>query len=141
VLFLILAVCLLFGGLVTLVAALNLAQPIHLDLFSWHTPDLPIGVWLVAAFLFGAVALYLVSVLSALGDRRKMKALRQQVIALQEKVTTMSQPTSVPTEPKAGDSLSAAMTGPLMPMPGVKSPQTTRRIQLSPLSSMQDSRQ
>ena len=142
VFFLILFVFLLIGGLVTFIGVQNLALWIHLDVFLWRTSDLPVGVWLVAAFLCGAVALYLVAVLAALGDRRKMKTLRRQVLTLQEQVTAVSQTGSSATVQTESDRLSLADTGPMISVPGVVStPQPGGRIPSSPLSPVQNFRQ
>lgn len=138
----ILVVFLLLGGLVTLIAVLNLTQSVQLDLFFWSISALPVGVWLIAAFLFGAIALYLVSVLSAVGDRRQIKALRQQVLSLEGQMKAMSQ-TSLPSARQTSkDGLSSANTGPMITMPGVmNTPHPDGRIPSSPLPPLQHFRQ
>ncbi len=131
---LILVVFLLIGGLMTFIAALNLTQSVHLNLFLWQTPDLPFGLCLMASFLCGAIVLYLVSVLSALGDRRSIKALQKRVHALEAQVTAMSQTSSPSTGQMAGEGLSSAGNRPMMPMPGVmNTPQPEGRMPSSPL--------
>ena len=130
--FLIIVVFLLLGGVLALIAAQNISLSVHLNLFSLQTPNLPIGVWLIATFLLGAIALYLVSVFSGMSDRRTIKVLRQQVLALEEQITT----TQI-----VGDRLSTASTGPLVPMPGVNTPQPGGRVPTSPLPPMQQFRQ
>ena len=138
----ILVVFLLLGGLVTLIAVQNLTQSVQLDLFFWSTPALPVGVWLIAAFLLGAVALYLVSVLSAVGDRREIKALRQQALALEGQMKTISQTSSPSARQTPEDGLSSANTGPMIAMPGVmNTPQPDGRIPSSPLPPLQHFRQ
>jgi uncharacterized integral membrane protein len=138
---LIFVVFLLIGGLVTFVAVQNLAPVVHLSVLLWHTPDVSVGVWLIAAFLCGAVVLYLVSVLSALGDRWRMRALRKQVLALEERIAAMSQMSSSSSEQTADDRLSSADTGPMVAMPGViNTPSPDSHIQ-SPLSPLQNFRQ
>jgi uncharacterized integral membrane protein len=138
VLFLILGVFLLLGGLVTLIAAQNLTLLVHLNLFLWHTPDLPIGVWFAGAFVFGAIVLYFTSVVSAVGDRREIKALRQEVRTLKEKNVPVSAPS---TEQAVVERLSSAGTGPLLPMSGAMKaplPMPSSRIPTSPLPPQQD---
>ncbi len=139
---LIFVVFLLIGGLVTFVAVQNLAPVVHLSVFLWHTPDLPVGAWLIAAFLFGAVLLYLVSVFSALGDRRRMKAVHKQVRALEERIMAMSQTSSSSSELSPDDELSSADTGPMMAMPDVvNTPQPDGGVRPLPLSPLQNFRQ
>lgn len=140
--FLILVVFLLIGGLVVLIAVLNLT-PVQLGLFSlWHSPPLPLGVCLAAAFLFGAILLYLVSVLSAMGDRREIKTLREKVLSLQEQIAGMSATNSSSAQQTVDDGLSSADTGPMLPVPGVvNTPQPEGRLSTSPLSPLQNFRQ
>ena len=136
--FLILVIFVLIGGLVLLVAVLNVTQSVQLDLFLWQTPNLPIGLWLMVAFLLGAIALYLVSVFSAVRDRREIKALQQKVLTLEEKIVTMSQTSSSSATPKQEDSLSSANTGPMVAMPDVvNTPQPEGRLPSSPLPPLQ----
>ena len=131
---LILVVFLLIGGLVTFVAALNLTQSVHLNLFLWQTPDWPFGLCLLASFLCGAIVLYLVSALSALRDRRSIKALQKRVHALEAQVTAMSQTSASSTGQTVGEGLSSAGNGPMVPMPGVvNTPQPEGRMPSSPL--------
>ena len=135
---LILIVFLLIGGLVTFIAVLNITSPVHLNLFLWQTPDLPFGAWLIASFLCGAIVLYLVSVLSALGDRRNIKVLQKQVLALQAQITAMSQASSSSAVQTAGEGLSSAGGAPMMPMPDVmNTPPPEGRIPSSPLQQFQ----
>jgi uncharacterized integral membrane protein len=142
VIFLIFVVILLIGGLVAYIAVQNLTLPVQLDLFSWNIRDFPLGVWLVAAFLCGAIVLYLVSMLSALEDRHKMKVLRKRVVALEEQVAAMTQTSS----PSIGQTPEGKLTSvdavPRMPMPGVmNTPQPDGHIPSAPLSPLQNFRQ
>jgi uncharacterized integral membrane protein len=134
VVFLILVVFLLIGGLMAIIAVLNITQPIPLDLFFWKIPDLPFGLYLGASFLCGAIVLYLVSVFSALRDRRNIKALQKQVHALEAQITSMSQASSPSADQVAGEGLSSADKKAMMPMPGVMStPPPEGRMPSSPL--------
>jgi uncharacterized integral membrane protein len=136
-------VFLLVGGLVTFVAAQNLTQVVHLDVLLWHPPNLPVGLWLIAAFLCGAVALYLVSGISALNDLRKMKALRKQALALEERVLAMGQTAPLSSERISDDDrLSSADTGPMVALPNImNTPPPDRHTQLSSLSPQRNFRQ
>lgn len=140
--FLIFVVFLLIGGLVTLIGVLNFTQPVPLWPFSlWHIP-LSLGACLVAAFLFGAILFYVVSVLSAMGDRREIKTLRQKVLSLQEQIAAISTTSPPSASKKVEDSLSSAETGPMIPVSGtVNAPQPEGRISTSPLSPLQNFRQ
>ena len=139
--FLIIVVFLLLGGVLALIATQNISLSVHLSLFSLQTPDLPIGVWLIAAFLLGAIALYLVSVFSAMSDRHTLKVLRQQVLTLEEQITTMQSTNPLSAGQMASDRLSTASTGPLVPMPGANTLQPGGRVPTSPLPPMQQFRQ
>lgn len=140
--FLILIVILLFGGLVAYIAVQNLTQPVQLDLFIWHIGNLPPGVWLVAAFLSGAIVLYLVSMLSTFKDRHTMKVLRKQVLALEEQKKAMTQTSSTSTGQLPEGGLSAVNTASVMSVPGMmNTPQQDGRISSAPLSPLQNFRQ
>src|SRR5437762_875681 len=63
--FVVLALFLLIcGGLVVLTVQ-NLSTPVHLVFYTWHTPAVPVALWIVGAFLLGTLLLYLISVTSA----------------------------------------------------------------------------
>jgi len=149
--FLVLTLFLLIcGGLVVLTTQ-NLSNPIHLVFYSWHTPAIPIALWIVGAFLLGTLLLYLISVVSALDDRRELRKLRKRVSELEEekmrslslgpaRVPTSSPasgspqppagPARVPTLPlmPGGPQVPVGPTGPLqppssfIPMPGMHTP-------------------
>ena len=139
VIFLVLVVCLLIGGLIAFIAVQNPTPLVHLNLFAWRTPDLQLGVWLVLAFLCGAIILYLVTVPCALSDRHKIKTLRKRVLALEEQMTASGQKDSPSTEQTPENSLSSVDTAPMMPMPGViNTPQPDGRIPSAPLSPLQN---
>jgi uncharacterized integral membrane protein len=141
VFFLIIVVFLLIAGGLTLIAAQNLSLSVHLTLFSWQTPDLPIGVWLIAAFLLGAIVLYLVSVSSAMHDRRALKTLRQQVLTLEGQISSISAINPSSAGQMVDDRVSTANTGPMAPVPGVNTLQAGGRVPTSPLPPMQQFRQ
>lgn len=77
----------LVGGALAVLAYENFATltiEVHLTLFGWHAPALPLGVLLLLACLLGALPLYIVTVLSALRDRRQMAKLRRRVAQLEQ---------------------------------------------------------
>src|SRR5579859_2791670 len=71
----------LAGGLLAVLAYENvatLAVEVHLRVFGWHAPALPLGVIMLLACLLGALLLYVVTVVSALRDRRQLAKLRRR---------------------------------------------------------------
>lgn len=134
--FLILVVILLGGGLVAYIAVQNLTSSVPLDLFIWHTGNYPLGVWLVAAFLCGAIVLYLVSMLSALKDRHVMKVLRKRVLALEEQIAAMNQTSASSAGQTPEGGLSSVNTPAMMSMPSVmNTPSPDGRIPSAPLQN------
>jgi uncharacterized integral membrane protein len=84
--FLVLLVLVLFGGALVVLVIENLpvfvtAAP--LSFFVWQTPPLPMGSWLLISCVFGAVVLYVVSVKTAVQERRELRRLRQHVAELE----------------------------------------------------------
>jgi len=121
--FLVLALFLLVcGGLVVLTTQ-NLSTPVHLVFYSWRTPAIPVALWIVGAFLLGTLLLYLISVASALDDRRELRSLRKRVSELEEEKmrSQSSGPARVPASPPVSGSPQVS-TGPA-------------RIPTSPLAS------
>jgi uncharacterized integral membrane protein len=87
----------LAGGIFAVITVENLTTSVHLILFGWQTPELPVGLLVVSAFLLGALVLYVVSFLSAWSDKRALKVLRKQVSELEQQQQTMQQrPAAVP---------------------------------------------
>jgi uncharacterized integral membrane protein len=87
VLVVILIIFMLTGGALAVLAYENFATltiEIHLTLFGWRAPVLPLGVVLLLAFLLGALLLYVVTVLSAWRDRRQLARLRRRVAELEQ---------------------------------------------------------
>ena len=82
--YLVLVVFLLVGSAVAVLALQNFPTEVQLTLFIWRIPHLSLGVLLVAAFLLGALLLYVVSILSALQERREVKKLRARVAELEQ---------------------------------------------------------
>ncbi|HEY6539812.1 MAG TPA: lipopolysaccharide assembly protein LapA domain-containing protein [Ktedonobacteraceae bacterium] len=83
----ILVIFVLAGGALVVLAfenATTLTIEVHVKVFGWHTPALPLGVLLLLAFLSGALLLYIVTVLSAWKDRRQLARLRRRVAELEQ---------------------------------------------------------
>ena len=112
-LYILLVLFLLVGGVLTVVTIQNFFATTHLAVFIWQTPELPVGLLVLFAFLLGALLLYLVSIFSALNDKREITRLNKRVEELEQKVTTNISPVS--------SSLSM-QTPPVMPVPEVPAP-------------------
>lgn len=83
---LILLLFLLLGGVFAVVAVENLTTPVRLVLFGWQTPEIPVGLLVLAAFLLGALLLFLVSFLSAWRDKQEMKEMHERIHELEQQV-------------------------------------------------------
>ena len=91
-LFLILLLFILAGGVFAVITVENLTTSIHLTLFGWHTPELPVGLVVLAAFLLGVLLLYVVSFLSAWGDKRELKELHKRINELEQQQAMQQRP-------------------------------------------------
>ncbi|HEV2660692.1 MAG TPA: lipopolysaccharide assembly protein LapA domain-containing protein [Ktedonobacteraceae bacterium] len=89
--YLILFVFVLVGGILTLITLGNLFTMVHLVLFTWQAPALPLGLLLLLFFLLGALLLYLVAFLSARSDKREIGSLRKRVAQLEQQVKEQEQ--------------------------------------------------
>lgn len=77
----------LAGGTLAVLVSENYATlmiEVHLTVFGWQAPVLPLGVVLLLSCLLGALLLYSVSVLSALRDRRTLAKLRRRVVEFEQ---------------------------------------------------------
>ena len=63
-----------------------LFSSVHLTLFSWHMPGIPILVLCLLGAFLGGLVLYVVSSISARRDARDLKELRARVEELREEV-------------------------------------------------------
>lgn len=63
-----------------------LFSSVHLTLFSWHMPGIPVLVLCLLGAFLGGLVLYVVSSISARRDARELKRLRARVEELQEEV-------------------------------------------------------
>ena len=91
---LILLLFILVGGICAVITVENLTTPVHLTLFGWQTPDIPVGLFILSAFLLGALLLYLVSFLSAWNDKRELKNLHKRISELEQQQQTAQQKTA-----------------------------------------------
>ena len=95
-LFFILLLFILAGSIFAAIMIENLMTSVHLVLFGWQTPELPVGLLVLSAFLLGALVLYIVSFLSARSDRRELKGLRKRISELEQLQTMQQRPANVP---------------------------------------------
>lgn len=109
-LYLILVLLLLVASAVTWITIDNLSSHLVLEVFIWQTPPLPVGLLILLAFLLGALLLYIVSVLSAVGDYYEMRQLRKRVAALEQQIAAHVQEPPPP-----------ITSSPTIPMPGMPS--------------------
>ena len=83
----ILIIFVLVGGVLAVLAYENFATltiEVHVKVFGWHAPALPLGLLVLLVFLSGALLLYIVTVLSAWKDRRQLARLRRRVEELEQ---------------------------------------------------------
>jgi uncharacterized integral membrane protein len=85
--YLVLIICLLVGSALTIVALQNLSTEVQFMLFTWSTPRIPLGILVLVAFLLGALVLYIISLLSAVQDRREVRRLQRRVTELERAAT------------------------------------------------------
>jgi uncharacterized integral membrane protein len=117
VLVVVLIIFALAGGAMAMLVYENFATltiNIHLTLFGWHTPAMPLGVLLLLACLLGALPLYFVTVLSALRDRRQMAKLRRRIAELEQAQAYMNPQQHSPST--------------IIPMPGIQAHRPPLRL-------------
>lgn len=87
VIYVVLVLVALGGGLITVLVIENfstLMLGVHLTLFAWHTPTMPLGILLLLSCVLGALLLYIVTVVSAWRERRELHRLRRRVAELEQ---------------------------------------------------------
>ena len=95
-LFFILLLFILAGGIFAVITVENLTTSVHLTLFGWQTPELPVGLLVFSAFLLGALLLYIVSFLSAWRDKRELKESRKRISELEQQQTMQQRSPAAP---------------------------------------------
>ncbi len=101
----------LVGSALVVLTIENLTTQVQFAVFAWQSPNLPLGLVVLIAFILGALLLYIVSALSALRDRSEKRSLRKRVNELEQQVAAMTPP-----QPVVQTQL------PVVPMPGVGVP-------------------
>lgn len=115
-LYVILILFLLVGGALAFIMIQNLMTSVHIVLFVWQIPSVSFGLLVFAAFLLGALLLYVVSVLSAWKERRELGELRKRVSELEAQAARPVAP-MMPGMPMPSSSSISSL--PTMPMPGL----------------------
>ncbi len=114
--FLVLLLFLLAGGIFAVITVENLTTPVHLILFSWQTPEIPLGLLVLSAFLLGALLLFLVSFLSAWSDKRELRGLHVRIQELEQQQVMQQGPANIsPMPPMHTNSSTLQMPGMFIP--------------------------
>lgn len=104
----------LVGSALVVLTVENLAPQVQLAVFAWQSPNVPLGLVVLIAFILGALLLYIVSALSALRDRGEKRRLRRRVSELEQQLAAVTPPvTSQPV---------VQTQAPVVPMPGMGMP-------------------
>ncbi len=118
--FLLLLLFLLVGGIFAVITVENLTTPVHMILFGWQTPEVPVGLLVLAAFLLGALVLFLVAFLSAWSDKRELKGLHGRIHELEQQQLMQQRAATMPPMAPLRTNSSA------LQMPGMFSPPNTK---------------
>jgi uncharacterized integral membrane protein len=92
--YLVLLLFLVLGGIFTVITVQNLITPVHLILFGWQAPEIPLGLLVLAALLLGALLLFVVAFLSARSDKHELKELHARIQELERRAANMPPPMS-----------------------------------------------
>ena len=111
--YIILFIFALAGSALVVLTIENLTTQVQIALFTWQSPNLPLGLVVLIAFILGALLLYIVSALSALRDRSEKRRLRKRVNELEQQLAA-----ATPPQPPA------QAQAPVVPMPGLGTPQS-----------------
>ena len=109
--YLILFILAIAGSGLVILTIENITTQVQFVVFAWQSPNLPLGLVVLIAFMLGALLLYIVSALSALRDGSEKRRLRKRVNELEQQLATMIPPHPVVQTPM-----------PVVPMPGVGVP-------------------
>ena len=104
----------LAGSALVVLTIENLTTQVQFAVFAWQSPNLPLGLVVLIAFILGALLLYIVSALSALRDRGEKRRLRKRVNELEQQLAMIPHTTSQP--------VIQTQQAPVVPMPGVGVP-------------------
>lgn len=102
----------LAGSALVVLTIENLTTQVQFAVFAWQSPNLPLGLVVLVAFILGALLLYIVSALSALRDRGEKRRLRKRVSELEQQLATLAHAAQPVVQPQI----------PVVPMPGLVPP-------------------
>ena len=103
----------LAGSALVVLTIENLTTQVQFAVFAWQSPNLPLGLVVLVAFILGALLLYVVAALSAFRDGSEKKRLRKRVSELERQLTTVTSATPQP---------AIQMQPQVVPMPGAGMP-------------------
>ena len=103
----------LAGSALVVLTIENLTTQVQFAVFAWQSPNLPLGLVVLVAFILGALLLYVVAALSAFRDGSEKKRLRKRVSELEQQLATVTPATPQPV---------IQTQAPVVPMPGVGVP-------------------
>ncbi len=109
--YLVLFIFALAGSALVVLTIENITTQVQFAVFAWQSPNLPLGLVVLIAFILGALLLYIVSALSALRDRNEKKRLRKRVSELEQHLAAVTPATPQP-----------VIQAPVVPMPGTMVP-------------------
>ncbi len=111
--YVILIIFALVGSTLVVLTIENLATQVQFMVFTWQSPNLPLGLVVLIAFITGALLLYIISALSALRAGSEKRRLRKRVSELEQQLAI-----AIPSTPQP---IVQPQT-PAMPMPGMRTP-------------------
>lgn len=111
--YLVLFIFALAGSALVVLTIENITTQVQFAVFAWQSPNLPLGLVVLIAFILGALLLYIVSALSALRDRSEKRRLRKRVNELEQQLASLTPVTPQPV---------VQTQVPIVPMPGVGVP-------------------
>lgn len=113
------AVAIVFQNFMALLSA-----NVHLTVYTWHTPGIPVLMLFLLGACVGGLLLYVGSTFAAHRDTRRIKKLRARVEKLEQEKAQMRSPSGA---------LAANFAPPAMPMPGFAPSGPAQRRPTNPL--------
>ncbi len=103
----------LAGSALVVLTIENLTTQVQFAVFAWQSPNLPLGLVVLVAFILGALLLYVVAALSAFRDGSEKRRLRKRVSELEQQLATVTPVTPQP---------AIQTQTPIVPMPSIGIP-------------------
>lgn len=111
--YIVLLLFVLVGGAALVLIFQNFPMEVQFSLLAWQISGISLGVLILAAFLLGALLLYMVSVASARWDKRELIRLHNRVSELEQAQARIA---------KGPLPIVKPMALPMVPMPGMSTP-------------------